>query len=472
MGSSPPQGQKKCFAGCALIFCDSRPLIHRVPQSRHPLQNIAWLVGERVVRGAVTATVLGIVARHLEPAGFGRLNFAIAAVTIAAALANLGLEGVVVSELIRQPARAGAVLGTAFRLRLAAGAATLGLLALPTRALMPDDAFLITVVALSLIIQPVEVVDLWFQRHLQSRRTVMARFVGLMAGATLKLCLVAANARLPAFAWAQVADVGFVALALGWAGRRAPDQSGPWAWDPEIARTLWKRGAPLAVSGLMVAFTMRLDQLLVRTWLGDREAGIYFAATRLTDLAQFAGYAMMLSLFPALATVHAHSPQKYQSKLQTLFDVMSALGWLVALGATVLGAGIIRLLYGQPYAGAAPVLIVQSWACLVSLSATVRWHFILLSAPVTLNLAAALMHTSTLVAMSTWLMPRLGPTGAALALLTANLVSGYLSTFLFPPLRGCVTAQTRGLLIPFAPTRWRSLIALLRDHPEGSVASS
>jgi O-antigen/teichoic acid export membrane protein len=435
-------------------------MIPCVSATRQPLQNIVWLVGERLGRAAVTATVLGVVARHLEPAGFGRLNFAVATAAICAALASLGLEGVVVNELIRRPDRAGAVLGTAFRLRLLAGVAATGLLAAAawlTPALRPD-ALLISVVSLGLLLQPVEVVDLWFQRHLDSRRTVVARFVGIAAGATLKLWLVAGGAGLPAFAWAQVADVGFIALSLGWAGWRSPHHSGPWTWDAEIARTLWRRGAPLALSGVMVAFALRLDQLLVRAWLGESQAGVYFAATRLTDMALFAGAAMALSLFPALSASHAQSAAAYEARLQAMFDAVSALGWFVAIGCTVAGPWVIRLLYGPAYAGAGTVLAIQGWAALIALSATARWNFIILSAPTIVNLGAALLHILTLSGLAAALMPRWGTTGAALALLVADAVSGLLTTFLFPTLRPCATAQARGLLIPFTPGRWRDLL--------------
>lgn len=445
----------------------SRPAGHIQPVSkpRQPLQNILWLVGERVGRAAVTAVVLGVVARYLEPAGFGRLNFALAVVTIVGALATLGLEGLVVSELIRRPAQSGAVLGTAFRLRFAAGLATSALLSLvawlwPWGA--PADAWLVVIVSTLLLFQPADVVDLWFQRHLDSRRTVLVRLAALLAGGALKLGLVAGGAPLSAFAWAQVADVALVALGLAWAWRRSPHESGPWAWDAAIAREFWRRGAPLAVSALGVAFAMRTDQLLVRQWLGVADAGVYFAASRLTEVALFVGGTMTLSLFPALSASHAKSPADYMEKLQAMFDALSALGWVVALGCTLLGPLVVRLLYGPAYAAAAPILAVQGWACLFALSAGARWQFILLSAPTILNLAAALLHIGVLVGVAAWLIPARGGFGAALAWLAAVVASGFLTSFLFPALRSCAPLQVRGLLIPVAPARWCGLLRQFR----------
>ncbi|MBL9216100.1 MAG: oligosaccharide flippase family protein [Opitutaceae bacterium] len=436
-----------------------------MPKPRAPLQNILWLVGERAGRALVTATVLGVVARHLEPAGFGQLNFAVAVAAIAAALANLGLEGVVVDELIRRPAQAGAVLGTALRLRLAAGLATAALLGGLAALATPADAPVVAIVALGLAFQPADVIDLWFQRHLESRRTAVARLVGICAGATLKLWLAAAGAPLAAFAWAQVADVAFIAAALAWAVRRSPHPTGPWTWDPGLARQLWRRGAPLAVATLAVAFALRLDQLLVRGWLGEHDAGIYFAAVRLVDMILFAGAAMSLSLFPALSASRAASPGEFAARLQAQFDALSALGWIAGLGCTLAGPLVIRLLYGPAYAGAADALAVLGWAALVALNANVRWNFILLAAPVTLNLAAAALHAATLLALAAALLPRLGLAGAAWSLLAANLASGLATSFLFPPLRPCAAAQARGLLILFTPARWRGLLAQFQARP-------
>lgn len=439
-------------------------MITGVSGNRQPLQNIAWLVGERVVRAVVTATVLAMVARHLQPEGFGRLNFALAVTAICAALANLGLEGVVVNELVNRPSQGGAVLGTACRLRLLAGLLTCGLLSAVFWSVpqLQTEALLVGVISLGMLLQPVEVLDLWFQRHLDSRRTVVARFMGVAAGATLKLWLVARGAGLPAFAWAQLADVVFIAVSLAWVGSRSPYRSGPWTWDVEIARVLWRRGAPLALSGMVVALALRLDQLLVRTWLGDGQAGIYFAATRLTDMAIFVGVAISVSLFPALSASHARSVQEYQIRLHSLFAVLSALGWLVVLGCNLAGPWIIRLLYGASYAEAVPVLALQSWACLIALNATARWNFIILSAPTLVNLGAAFLHILCLLGLAGELMPRWGAPGAAFALVVANFVSGILTTALFPSLRSCASAQMRGLLIVFTPGRWPGLLREFR----------
>ena len=427
-----------------------------------PLKNIFWLAGERVARAGLTATVLGMVARHLAPSGFGRLNFALALVAIATPLANLGLEGLVVTEVIRRPGNEGAVLGTALHMRLAAGVLTCVLL-LAVAGLTPatrHDVELIAIVSIGLVFQPSEVVDLWFQRHLQSRRTVAVRLIAVTAGGLLKIGLVLADAGLLAFAWAQVAESGFYALGLSSAYFRSPGRTSKWAWDPEIARVLWRRGAPLAVAGVVVALSLRFDQIMVREWLGSKMAGIYFASSRLTEIALFAGTATTLSLFPILAASHGKSRDAFRECLQSTFDILSLLGWIVALVFTFIGPVAIRLIYGPSYMDAGTILIWQGWACIFALSAGARWQYILLEAPTSVNLIAAILGIGTQISIATWLVPYFGAIGIAIAWLVGAIISGFATSFLLASLRPCAAAQARGLLIPFSPSRWSAMAKL------------
>lgn len=432
-----------------------------VVHTKTPLSNTFWLVGERAARVGVTATVFALVARHLQPAGFGQLNVAIASTAIAAALATLGLEGLVVSQLVRRPEARGVVLGTALRLRVAASVLTLlGLLG--TAWIIPewkDARGIIMLAGLGLLFSPADVVDLCFQRYLDARRTVLARLGTVMAGAGLRLALIAADQGVPAFAAAQAGEALLLAAALWWSYRRSPYAGVHWGWDPDLARYFLQRGVPLALSGMLVAMSLRLDQLLVRGWLGAPAAGVYFASAKLIEVALLAGSSLTLSLFPALAGSHHQSAPDFHVRLQAMFDAMSAVGWVIVIGCTLLGPWLIPWLYGDSYRAAVPVLLWQAWGALIALNAGARWQYILLAAPTWLNLLAALASIVCQLCLAPWLLPRWGVAGAAASWTLSLATSGLLTTFLFRPLRPCALAQMRGLLIPFAPGRWRVLLA-------------
>jgi polysaccharide transporter, PST family len=426
-----------------------------------PLSNVAWLVGERIVRIGLTATVFTLVARHLAPADFAQLNLALSVVALGATVAQLGLEGVVVHELVRRPAEAGRILGTALALRAAAALAAV-LLVVGAGASLPDWRPALPCLALAgaaLLFSPAEVVDLLFQRHLQSRRTAVARSGAVFAGAAGRIALVAAGAPVEAFAAMVLAEAALFAALLAAAVRRSALAPGAWCWDPELARQLVRRGAPLAASGLVVALALRLDQFLVVSLAGEEQAGAYFLAARLTEFALLAGTALTLSTFPRVAEGAASGSAALGDRMQALFDALSAFGWLVALGAAT-GPWLLPLVFGDAYRGAGVVLAVQGWGALLALNAAARWQYILVAAPTGLNLACALFAVAAQLALTPWLLARFGIAGAAVGWTLGVALSGWATSFVFRALRPIAEAQSRALLIPFAPGRWRALVAL------------
>ena len=81
-------------------------------------KNTSWLMGERILRMAVGLFVGIWVARYLGPEQFGLFSYAQSFVGLFTVIAGLGLDGIVVRELVRDPAKQAVLLGTAFRLKI------------------------------------------------------------------------------------------------------------------------------------------------------------------------------------------------------------------------------------------------------------------------------------------------------------------------------------------------------------------
>ena len=344
-----------------------------------PAHFVAWLVGERLVRGTVTVVALAAVARHLAPAGFGVLNFALAVVGLATPLAQLGLDSVLVRELVRFPARTGALLGTSFALRLAAGcliAATLvgvsrnsSLLAAAQPALVP--------MTLILVAQAGEVADCWFRSRVQSRAVVVIRGSVIVAGAVVKLALVAAGAGIAAFAWVYSAEAAAFVLGLVIFSRRGGDPAPAWEFDGTMALKLVREGSGFALAGFLAALAVRMDQVAVAGMLGDAAAGLYYGALRLMEFPVLVATATAASLFPALAECAEDDPVMH-ARLETVFGLMSAIAWATAIGATATGPWLIPAVLGGAYRAAWPVFAIQGWASLFYFSGFVRANYLAL----------------------------------------------------------------------------------------------
>lgn len=80
-------------------------------------KNSLWILLEKVSR-IISGILVGVlVARFLGPAQFGTISYALSIIAIFTIISTLGLDGLVVRELITRKERINEILGTAFWLR-------------------------------------------------------------------------------------------------------------------------------------------------------------------------------------------------------------------------------------------------------------------------------------------------------------------------------------------------------------------
>ena len=101
------------------------------------LKNTSWLVAEKILR-LVVGLFIGVwIARYLGPAQFGLLSYAQSFVGLFTIIATLGLDGIVVRELVKDESRKDELIGTAFYLKLAGAISVLLMLAIAINFILP-----------------------------------------------------------------------------------------------------------------------------------------------------------------------------------------------------------------------------------------------------------------------------------------------------------------------------------------------
>ena len=132
--------------------------------------NTSWLLGERILRISVALFVGIYVARYLGPENYGLLSYTNSFVGIFVALATLGLDSVVVRELVNNPEQREELLGTSFLLKIV-GAVLMWvviILAVPfTNNDIQTNSF-IMIIALGVVFQAFNVIDFNFQATVKS----------------------------------------------------------------------------------------------------------------------------------------------------------------------------------------------------------------------------------------------------------------------------------------------------------------
>ena len=410
-------------------------------QRGHPLsaalRNHAWLLGDRLVRAVVGVVVLAVMARSLGPAGYGLYAFAAAIVGFFSLLGANGLDGLVVREIVRDPAREQQLLAAAFGLRLAgaAGALVSSLVAVRVAGPTGDAALLTLLLGLSYAFIVFDTADLWLQARVLSRVMVIGKGLSFLLFAMVRLLLALNEAPVEWFALAALGESALGA-ALLLAGARRAGLETRWL-RPTLAAlpALLREGWPACLAVVMIAARSRIDQILLGRLAGFDETAAYAIAMRFSELWLVVPGTLMASLFPAIVRARESDPAAYRRRLQTLCD---ALVWIAALAAilvTVVGPALLEGLFGVAFARAGQVVVVLFWWAAWVFFATARTRWLVADGRIMPILAVEALGLVTAVVANLALVPTYAALGAAYAAVVSAILSNLAVAVFSCPIR-------------------------------------
>ena len=393
------------------------------------LSNVAWLSGDKIVRVGIGLLVGVWVARYLGPEQFGLLSFSLAFVSLFGAIATLGLQGIVVRDIVKAPLDAPETLGTSFALQLLGGVASCALLILIIGLVRPDDALAKTTIAIlgpTLILKASESVRYWFESQVQSKYAVWVENAVLLVVASIKIGLILGGAPFILFVWIVLAEAVAAAILLfavyAWTGGRLR------AWRPSYdrAKALLRDSWPLVLAGLAVMIYMRIDQIMLGQMLDDKAVGIYTVAVRVSELWYFVPMTIVGSVFPALIEAKKTSEALYLERLQKLYDLLVKLALAVAVPMTFLSNATVVLLFGPEYVEAGKILAIHIWTALFVFLGVASGKWFLVENRQLLAFRRVFVGMLVNIALNFALIPRFGGTGAAVATLVSQAVAALL----------------------------------------------
>lgn len=423
-----------------------RARIEHRPHLLKAMSNTGWLFGDQILRMAVGLLVGVWIARYLGPEQFGLLNYALAFVALFGPIASLGLNGIVVRDLVKSPENANVTLSSAFLLQFIGGFLAFGLVLLAIGFARSDDSLsklMVAVLGFVMVFKSTEVVKYWFESQVQSKYTVWIESGGLLLFGIIKVALILGQASLMDFVWVAFAEGCLVAAGLlgiyAWRGGHLR------GWRPHYirAKILLRDSWPLIFSGLAVMVYMRIDQIMLGQMLGDESVGIYSAAVRVSEIWYFIPMAIVASAFPSL--MQKQDQATFEKHFQRLFDLMFAISFPMALLIAAFSSLIIRVLFGVEYLDASGVLSVYAWAILFAFMGVPAGRWYLYADLQKLALARTTLGAVVNVSLNMLLIPLYGPVGAAYATLVAIAISNVLFNALDGRTRHLFVMQIRAL---------------------------
>lgn len=432
------------------------------PGLRKILGNVGWLMAERVLTILLSLSVGIYTIRYLGAESFGKLSYSLSFVGLFSAIAKLGMDSIIVRNIVKDERQTPEILGTAFILKLIGSTFTIILIAVTIWLLnqQSDLRWITLVVSLSLLFSSFEVIDFWFQSQVLAGAMTLFRSGQLILSSLVKILFVEFRLSLKPFVWLTLVDALFKAVGNVIIYSKHGRSLFSWKFNRSIAIQMLRDSWPLILSGIMVSIYMKIDQVMLGNMAGVEEVGNYAAAVRFSEIWYFIPGAICSSVFPAIIRARQRSEEEYYVRLQQLYDLMAWISLSIAILFAFIAKPLVIRFLGSEYIKAGEILVWHIWAGPFVFLGVVRAQWLMAENMTRFSFLATTLGGITNIWLNLVLIPSYGGTGAAIATVISYAVSVYLSSILHPAMFKTGWMLTKALLIPF---RVRQNIAYLTD---------
>ncbi|EIF50101.1 flippase [Sulfurovum sp. AR] len=412
-------------------------------------KNTSWLFAEKILRMIVGLFVGIWVARYLGPEQFGLLSYSISFVGLFTAISTLGLDGIVIRELVKDDSKRDVLLGTAFILKLMGAFCVLLFLAIAVNFTSNDHYtnMLIFIIASATIFQSLNVIDFYFQSKVLSKYVVYANVISLFISTIIKIILLLNEASVIAFAWVVVFDSFVLAMGFLYFYLHNHLSLRSWKFEKNMTILLLKDSSPLIIAGVINSIQMKIDQTMIKEILNVTEVGYYAVAAQLSTVWFGIGVIICNSLFPAIINAKKVSEKFYYTRIQKLFLFLTAISYILAISVYFLADLIILTLYGKEFIAASSVLSIHIFSVIFVYLGVSSGRWLINENRSMLNFYRNLLGLIINIVLNIFFIKKYGIVGAAYASLIAFIIAFYVFDVFLMETRKIFILKSKSLLL-------------------------
>lgn len=415
------------------------------------ISNAGWLGVERIVRAATSFIVVVWIARTLGPELFGALNFAQSMVIGLVPLVTLGLNPILVRDLVQQPGQRDSLLASAVVLR-AAGAVMLLVAALVIAYLLtghdPQIMWLVLILGLGVFGYLADGIDSDYQARMQNRAVVLIKLNGFVVCTLLKVLLIFMAAGVEWFAVVMTFENLLIALMM-WLAAKRSGQGFCWLPAARVMRSLLVQAAPLFAVALLSNLFGRVDQVLLGAIAGYEVLGSYAVAWKIIEALGMFPYFAVAALAPVLSGLQRESQTLFESRYALATRILFWVAIVVCVLLSLILPEVVPWAFGARYEDAVGPLRVLLWTLPMMILGHMSFQWVihmggmrfLIGQGVFILIVGALLCWGFIEA---W-----GPLGAAAGILIAQIMANLLFPGLSETGRRILGLQLRSLF------KWR-----------------
>jgi len=418
---------------------------------RKVFSNTGWLAIEKIIIMGVSLAVSVFLARSLGPAGWGKLNYLLALVTLLGPFTSLGLNAIVTRELVNSPDEIDKIMITTIVLRLLSGIVGVVLCVMAASLLIGGELkelLLLVMLLLSSLFNSGKVVEFWFQARMENKYVSIYRVLLRLFFAIAKVLAVLLSDEFWVLVLVFALELAFLGLGYlvlflsrgGVLNLRALDFSYGFGL---VRQSFW-----LILSTMASVIYLKVDQIMLEKMQGDAAVGIYAVAVRLSEVWFFFPVAFAAAMFPVLLKLRSNERARYQQQLQITCDLLLYSSLVVTAAVIFVAPWFVVAVFGAEYVDSASVLSIHILGLSLVFMRALVSKWLIAESLLRYSLWSDGLGAITNVLLNLILIPMYGYWGAAWATVFSYLVSCYLCFWVFTETRPIAVVMSRSILLP------------------------
>lgn len=414
--------------------------------------NTFWIIFGHIYQIAINLVVSILSVRYLGPSNYGLINYAASFSSLFTAFCTLGIDEVMVNELITKPQKQGKLIGTAIVLRICSSVFSVITICLIVYALNPGETLTFWVTLLysfGLVLQSLEVIKYFYQQRLMSKVTSLLTMIARTIVAVYKILLLVMSKNVLWFAASNIVDHGVfgILLALCYCKHKEPGQG--LRCENSLASELLKKSHHFILSGLMVALYGQMDKIMLKHLMDEAQVGFYSVATTVNNYWPFILTAIIESARPVIIELFGKDQELFKKRLTQLYSAVIGISVIAAVGISVFAKPIILLLYGDGYMSSVDALRIVTWSTAFSYLGVARSLWVVPNGQQHFEKYLAAIGAVCNATLNYLMIPVWGICGAAIATLITQIVTNFFCGVFFRPLR-----ENMQLMLKALDYRW------------------
>jgi O-antigen/teichoic acid export membrane protein len=381
--------------------------------------NTGWMFLGQMFSLVVSFFIGAWLARYLGPENYGIVSYAVAFVGLFNFIAYLGIHSILLRDLARYPEKRDELLGTSFYLLLLSSCVAFILVAISVFS-FESSAFvrsLIILYSICFLWSAFGVINIFFQSTVQAKKNVSVGIISGIVASILKVILIVSG---KGIIWLMLIFVFETLLnsslyVINY--KKSGLKFSAWRFDAKLAKDILSGAWLLALAAAASFILVRVDQVMIRNYLGEVSVGLYAAAIKLVEIWYFIPGIICASLLPAIINAKKISEEKYLGRLNKLYILLGGIAVAIAIPLTILAPRIINFLFGSAYIGAVDILRIYVWSGIGVFLNVGLYQYFLSENRLKLIFYFYIFLMILNIVLNLILIPKLGLTGAAWATL-------------------------------------------------------